>query len=320
MAAKRKCAILVVVVERGTDRKVADNWLSMSTRQTKLIEILSEEGRLDVRPLAERFGVSEMTIRRDLKLLQEHGFIARTHGGGIPTGKLRFLQQAFPHYEVTGEKAAIGKTAALLVEPGQTVLIESGTTALEVARNLPRNSNLTVATTSLCVLQELYGTPMQLLLFGGYVRPDFPSLYGPMTEAMLKSFHVNTLFIGCDGADSSSGFYTSNLLISSLEQEMIRIADRVIIVTESSKFGRKGFVRFATPDQVQTIVTDTRLSTADKKNLAERGVDVVVADPDRADQDPIKTHVVPKAGERSELPSPVESGPRAGSIDREKDS
>lgn len=250
----------------------------MNTRQSKIIDILQEEDRLDVRGLAERFSVSQMTIRRDLKLLQSEGFIVRTHGGGIPAGKLRFLQQAFPHYKVSPEKAAIGKLAAGLVTSGQTVLIEAGTTVLEVARNLPRDRNIVVATTSLCVLQELYGSSMQLLLFGGYTRPDFPSLYGPMTETMLKSFHVDVLFIGCDGADSRSGFYASNLLISSLEQQMIKIATRVVVVTESAKFGRKGFVCFAGPEQVHTLVTDARLSSVDRKNLEESGVNILIAE------------------------------------------
>jgi len=250
----------------------------MNSRQSKIIDLLQSEDRLEVRRLAQRFSVSQMTIRRDLELLQADGFVVRTHGGGIPAGKLRVLQHAFPHYLVSPEKAAIGKLAASLVTPGQTVLIESGTTVLEVARNLPRDPSITVATTSLCVLQELYGGPMQILLFGGYARKDFPSLYGPLTEATLKSFHVDVLFIGCDGADSQSGFYTSNLLVSSLDEQMIKIASRVVIVTESSKFGGKGFVRFAAPNQVHTLVTDRRLSAVDRKNLVERGVNVLFAE------------------------------------------
>jgi len=252
----------------------------MNARQSEIVDILREQDQLGVGSLAERFGVSQMTIRRDLDLLQSQGVVLRTHGGGIPTGKLRFLQQAFPHFVVTAEKAAIGKLAATLVTPGQSILIESGTTALEVARNLPRDPNITVATTSLCVVQELYGSEVQLLVFGGVTRRDFPSLYGPMTEAMLSSFHVDILFIGCDGADSKDGFYASNLLISSLEQQMIKIASRVVVVTESGKFGRKGLVRFAELGQVHTLVTDQKLSAADRKNLAEAGVKILIAEPD----------------------------------------
>jgi DeoR/GlpR family transcriptional regulator of sugar metabolism len=101
-----------------------------------------------------------------------------------------------------------------------------------------------------------------------------------MTEAMLKSFHVDILFIGCDGADSKSGFYASDLLISSLEQEMINIASRVVVVTESWKFGRKGFVRYAKPEQVHTLVTDARLSSTDRTNLTESGINVLIAEPE----------------------------------------
>lgn len=253
----------------------------MNNRRSKIIDLLQAEDRLEVRDLAQRFSVSQMTIRRDLERLQAQGFIVRTHGGGIPAGKLRLLQQAFPHYTVSPQKAAIGKLAASLVTSGQTVLIESGTTVLEVARWLPRDPSITVATTSLCVLQELYGGPMQLLLFGGYARKDFPSLYGPMTEAMLKSFRVDVLFIGCDGADSKNGFYTSNLLVSSLDEQMIKIASRVVMATESSKFGRgAGFVRVAVPEQVHTLVTDTHLSSVDRKNLMAKGVNILVAEPD----------------------------------------
>ena len=250
----------------------------MNTRQSEIVDLLQEKERVDVAGLAERFSVSPMTIRRDLKLLEDEGLLVRTHGGGILSGKLHFLQQAFPHYAVTPQKAAIGKLAASLVVPGQKVMVDAGTTALEVARNFPRDSNITVATTSLCVLQELYGSPLQVLLFGGYARKEFPSLYGPLTEAMMTSFHVDILFMGCDGANSKSGFYTSDLHTSSLEQQMITIADRVVVVTESSKFGRKAFVRYATPDQVHSLVTDAGLSSVDQTNLEGFGIEILVAE------------------------------------------
>lgn len=250
----------------------------MNTRQSEIVDLLQEKERVDVAGLAERFSVSPMTIRRDLRLLEDEGLLVRTHGGGILSGKLHFLRQAFPHYAVTPQKAAIGKLAASLVVPGQKVMVDAGTTALEVARNFPRDSNITVATTSLCVLQELYGSPLQVLLFGGYARKEFPSLYGPLTEAMMTSFHVDILFMGCDGANSKSGFYTSDLHASSLEQQMITIADRVVVVTESSKFGRKAFVRYATPDQVHNLVTDAGLSSVDQTNLEGFGIEILVAE------------------------------------------
>ena len=252
--------------------------MSTNPRQTTIVDLLLKGERVDVRGLAERFDVSQMTIRRDLSLLEEQGLVVRTHGGGIPAGKLRFLQGAFPHYAVSPQKAAIGELAAGLVTAGQKVMVDSGTSTLEVARNLPRDADLTVATTSLCVLQELYGSPVQVLLLGGYARKEFPSLYGPLTEEMLKNIHVDILFMGCDGADSKSGFYTADFRLSSLDQQMINCADRVVVVSESAKFGRKAFVRYATVEQVNTLVTDTHLLPADRKNLEECGINVLLAE------------------------------------------
>jgi DeoR family transcriptional regulator of aga operon len=250
----------------------------MNTRQSEIVDLLRKEECVNVVGLAERFKVVLMTIRRDLRLLEDKGLLVRTDGGGILSGKPHFLQQAFPHYAVAPRKAAIGKLAAGLVTPGQKVMVDQGTTTLEVARNFSKDSNITVATTSLCVVQELYRSPLQVLLFGGYVRKEFPSLYGPLTESTMSSFHVDILFIGCDGADSKSGFYTSDLHISSLEQLMITIAARVVVVTESWKFSNKAFVRFATPRQVHTLVTDSGLSPADRTNLEGSGIHILVVD------------------------------------------
>src|SRR5208283_895840 len=98
----------------------------MNSRQSEIVDLLQKAERLEVWRLAQRFEVSQMTIRRDLRLLEEQGFLVRTHGGGIPAGKLRFLQSAFPHYAVSPQKAGIGKLAASLIAPGETLMIEAG--------------------------------------------------------------------------------------------------------------------------------------------------------------------------------------------------
>ena len=157
-------------------------------------------------------------------------------------------------------------------------MVDTGTTALEVTRHLPRNAGITVVTASLCVAHELFGSDLTVLLLGGFLRKEFPSLYGPLTERMLLgSFHIDLLFIGCDGADSREGFYSADLHVSSLEQAMIRVAARVVVVTESSKFGKRAFVRYAMPEKIHTLVTDAKLPDEDKANLKERGVQVLLA-------------------------------------------
>ncbi len=231
---------------------------------------------MGVRELAEQFGVSDMTIRRDLSALQQHGHLVRTHGGGLVVGRADFLQRAFPSAAVSPRKLAIGQAAAALVQPGQTVMVDTGTTALEVARHLPQDIGITVATTSLCVAEVLYGSPLNVLLLGGFIRKEFPSLYGPMTESLLQTLRVDVLFIGCDGANSEDGFYTADLHVSSLEQAMMRISDRVVVVTESAKFGRRAFARYARPEEIHTVITDAALAERDQRNLEERGVTVIV--------------------------------------------
>lgn len=247
----------------------------MDTRKSAIIELLEQTRRVSVSELAIRFAVSEMTIRRDLDELERQGLAQRKHGGAVSTGKLRFLQMGLPQYQATDAKAAIGKLAAELVAPGQTVMIDTGTTALEVARHLPQNADITVATTSLCVAQDLYNSSIKVLLLGGFLRDEFPSVYGPMTEKLLHDIRVDILFIGCDGADSRTGFYSNDLHISNLEQAMIHIANRVVVVTESSKFGRRAFARYTTPEEVDILVTDQLLSTVDTEALKEQGVEVL---------------------------------------------
>lgn len=250
----------------------------MNLRQTEISELLNSEQEVNVQELAERFGVSQMTIRRDLSLLESHGLAVRTHGGAVLAGKLRFLRGAFPDQEESPEKKAMGKLAATLVSEGETVMVDSGTTTFEVAMQLPRNTGITLATTSLRVAQSLYSSGLKILVLGGFLRDDNPSLYGPLAEQSLLGLSVDTLFVGCDGADSRDGFYMSDLNVASLEQAMINAAHRVIVVTESSKFGRRSFARFAVPQQIAYLITDSNISARDRSNLEDRGVKVLITE------------------------------------------
>lgn len=250
----------------------------MDRRKAAIVDILGGAEQVSVRDLAQRFAVSGMTIRRDLDELEKLGMVVRTHGGAVSSGKLRFIHGAQPDFEVSPAKAAIGKRAAAMVNPGQTVMVDTGTTALEAARNFPRNPGITVVTTSLGVAQELYRSNLTVLLLGGFLRTEFPSVYGPMTEKLLGEIRVDTLFIGCDGASADDGFYTNDLHVASLEQAMTRIASQVVVVTESAKFGRRAFSRYATVTEVHTVITDSGISPEDKRSLEERGANVILAD------------------------------------------
>ncbi|MCE5198568.1 MAG: DeoR/GlpR family DNA-binding transcription regulator [Armatimonadota bacterium] len=251
----------------------------MNSRQTTIIEMLGDNQRIGVRELSDRFGVSEMTIRRDLTELEEQGLLVRTHGGATVAGRLRVLQSAFPHYSVTPEKEAIGKLAASLVEPGQTIMIDAGTTPLEVAMHLPQDEGITVVTTSVCVAQALFGSPVRVLMLGGFLRHEFPSLYGPLTENTLKNLHVDTLFIGCDGADSVDGMYALDLHIVNFERAIMQTTDKVVVVAESQKFAKKAFARYGGWNEVHVLVTDPNLSPKDRANLESYNLELLMADP-----------------------------------------
>lgn len=250
----------------------------MDKRKVAIIDMLAGAEQVSVRDLAATFAVSGMTIRRDLDELAKQGLVVRTHGGAVSSGKLRFIHGALPDSEVSEAKSAVGRCAAELVKPGQMIMVDTGTTALEVARHFPRDASITVVTTSLGVAQELYRSSLNVLLLGGFLRHEFPSVYGPMTEKLLSEMRVDTLFIGCDGAFSDDGFYSNDLHVSSLEQTMTRIANQVVVVTESAKFGRRAFSRYAAVEEVDIVITDSGLSTEDKRNLAERDVTTIIAD------------------------------------------
>ncbi|MCX6343786.1 MAG: DeoR/GlpR family DNA-binding transcription regulator [Armatimonadetes bacterium] len=249
----------------------------MNTRQTNIIQMLGQNERIDVADLARQFDVAEMTIRRDLTDLEKKGFLVRTHGGAVSAGRTRFLQRAFPHYSVSPEKEAIGKMAASLVKPGQTIMVDRGTTALEVSLHLSQDAGITVVTSSLCVAQALFGSPVDVLLLGGYLSKDFPSLYGPLTETMLESLHVDILFIGCDGAHSIDGLYAADLHIAKFQHAMMGIADKVVVVTESHKFKNKSFARYGQWNEVNTLITDPGLSPSDQANLNEYDIELLMA-------------------------------------------
>lgn len=250
----------------------------MNKRHPTILELLKENRHVDIQELATQFSVSPMTIRRDLDEMAQQGLLMRTHGGAVATAKLRFVESVLPGYRPASRMAAIGRLAASAVEPGQTIMIDSGMTTLEVARHLPKDIGITVATTSLCVAQELYGFPINIIIIGGLMRREFPSVYGPLSESMLAKLHVDTLFIGCNGADSRDGFYSSDPRVSDLDQCMARVANRIVIVTESWKFGHKALVRFASLEDVHTVVTDADITPEDRANLEDAGISLLIAE------------------------------------------
>lgn len=246
-------------------------------RQNAIRELLLVERQVQILELARRFGVSTMTIRRDLAAMEAEGCLIRTFGGGIAVPAPAALPLA-PFRGASSVKQAIGQRAASLVQPGQTVIVDAGTTTLEVVRHLPRDAEITLVTNSLPAAQEMLGAGMQVLLLGGYVSTDEVRIYGPLTEACLANLHADLLFVGCVGASATHGFSMSDLYLTSNVKAMVHAADRVVVVAESGKFHQRALSCYALPSEVSVLVSDDRLSADERHQLAEQGVDVLMVE------------------------------------------
>jgi DeoR/GlpR family transcriptional regulator of sugar metabolism len=252
----------------------------MNIRQSRILELIESKERVSIGDIRDAFDVSEMTVRRDLNFLEETGYVTRVHGGVIARRKL-FLDSTFSQKrkEHVEEKRMIARTAVSLIQPGDNVILDTGTTTLCIAEELVRlDVVITVATTSLAVASTLFNSSIDVLIFGGFLRREIPDLFGPLTERNLQEFHAHKLFMGCDGLSFEDGFFTSDLHISKIEEMMVTVADRVIVVTDSSKFGRKSFVRHAGADAVHTIITDRGADGRQVEGFRQRGVEVIIAE------------------------------------------
>lgn len=248
-------------------------------RRRAILEMVHVQGRVVVADVSRHFGVSEVTARADINALSQRDLLIRSHGGAI-----RKLDVAvdFPldvkesqHHE---EKVLIGQAAAALVREGQTVLLDSGTTTLEVARAI-RNRKLarvTVITNSLTIAWELSAVPeMNLIMIGGILRHISRSFAGPQAQKLLADLRVDHFFLGVDGLEPEMGPSTPDILEAELNAAMIRSAREVSVVTDSSKIGRSSLSLIAPMTSVHRIITDSGISDAHRMALEAKGVEVI---------------------------------------------
>lgn len=231
--------------------------------------------------LSKQFGVSAVTARGDVDSLCERNLLMRSHGGVIRSDRVvvdsPLEVKATRHHE---EKVAIGKYAATLVEPGQTVLLDSGTTTLEVARALLQISprGITVVTNSLAIASELTpASEINVIMIGGLLRHISQSFVGPQAQKMLSELHVDRFFLGVDGLDPESGTFTPDVLEAELNATMIRVARQTTVVADSSKIGRRSLTLIASTERIDQLVTDSSISSKDRAALESRGVKVLIA-------------------------------------------
>jgi DeoR/GlpR family transcriptional regulator of sugar metabolism len=232
-------------------------------------------GTAHVSALADEFGVSEMTVRRDLEALARDGKLERVHGGAVNVESERpFSEIAVERLEA---KDRIGRAAAALVEDGQTVMLDIGTTTLQVARHL-RGRSLTVITTNLAAYEELLPEPeIELVLPGGVVRRNYRSLVGMFAEDTLHRLRADIAFLGTSGIDADLGVWDTTMVEVPIKRAMIAASQRTVLLADAAKFDMDAMVRVCEASELDAIVTDERVPAKRRKALDQAGVEVIVA-------------------------------------------
>lgn len=245
-------------------------------RQEKIAEALKAKSSIKVNELSNIFNVSESTIRRDLQDMEEQGLLTRTHGGAVSIKKTNF-EPTFKEKEdeKQDEKVLIGTIAASMVEDEDTIILDSGTTTLEIARHL-KAKNITVITNSIDIASELSSrNDIELIVTGGTLRVTTRAMVGNITESILKNFRVDKAFIGSNGISVEEGITTPNFPEAQTKKAMMNVANKVMIVADSSKFNQVSFSVICPIRAVTAIITSSDLETDIIKDFEEAGVKII---------------------------------------------
>ncbi len=250
---------------------------TIASRHQTILNKLEKEGAVQVLALCQELKVSAVTIRKDLKLLEDKGLLFRSHGGASRFNPYINERPVNEKENIrANEKGRIGQMAASLISGDNAIIIASGTTVLALARHIQPKAPLIVITASLNVALELNKHPeLEVLQLGGTLRKSSFSITGPYGENMLKNFSCNKLFLGIDGLDPDFGITTTSLQEAHLNQKMIAAAQKTIVLADSSKFGRRGFGKICDLDEIDQVITDTEAPEHYINLLKERGIEVM---------------------------------------------
>jgi DeoR/GlpR family transcriptional regulator of sugar metabolism len=250
-------------------------------RRRKILMLLETEGRVTVNDLVRRFDVSTVTMRADLDILAENGALVRSHGGAVRRlDPVQDYSVAFKETIHHAEKVRIGQAAAGLLKPNQTIILDSGTTTLQVARHIKQQKlkGLTVVTNALNIANELVDAPnVSLIMLGGILRQVSNSFVGPQAERMLAALHADHLFLGVDGLDLEVGPTTPDILEAELNSLMIAVSTEVTIVADSSKIGRRSLSTIGSLSAIHRLITDDRIAPEAAQAIQARGLELIVA-------------------------------------------
>lgn len=248
--------------------------------QTKRLEFIRRQllkaDEVSIENLAKKFKVSGMTIRRDLELLEAKGQVIRTHGGAALAKKLTF-EFAFQNKQNKNQKSKqqIAERALRHIKNGQVVMLDTGTTTLQIARQLSGRREVTVITTSLAIVSELqFADGIEIVLLGGFLRRGSPDLHGPLTEGNIARFHADVAFMGADAIDNEGNIYADDLRIVGLDHKIASHAKKIIIVADSSKFGNTAMCKVLLPKDYDLIITDSEIDKVKLRQLNKLRINI----------------------------------------------
>jgi DeoR family fructose operon transcriptional repressor len=258
-----------------------DSVLYPEERQQAIAAMVAERGRLAVAALAEEFGVTTETVRRDLAGLERAGMLRRVHGGAVPAGALTLVEPGLGerHRSRSEQKRAIA-AAALSLLPGAdgSIILDGGTTTAAFAEILPADRRLLAVTSSVPIASRLSLTAaVTVHVLGGRVRGITQCADGDTTVRALADLRVDVAFLGANGITPGHGFTTPDEAEASVKRAMVRSGQRVIVLADSSKLGRENLVRFAAIEDVDVLVTDEFADPGMVAELEKAGVEVVLA-------------------------------------------
>lgn len=250
-------------------------------RQEAIASLVMSNGRASVTELAQAYDVTTETVRRDLAVLDKAGIVRRVHGGAVPVRSLHLVEPGVNERDVTrsGEKDAIAVAAAEFFPlSGATVLLDAGTTTMRIAAQVPTDRPLVVVTNSVPIAARLATVgSVSLQLLGGRVRGVTQAAVGDQTLGMLEKLRVDIAFIGTNALSVRHGLSTPDGDEAAVKRAMVQAANYVVVAADSSKVGREDFVSFAPITSVDTLITDPEISTADRDELNECGIEVICA-------------------------------------------
>lgn len=248
-------------------------------RRSLIIKELNLKGKVDVNVLSKMFGVSEVTIRNDLAQLEKKNILIRARGGALKIDPVGIDYHISEKDKINIKaKQLIGSKATNFVNEGDTIMIDSGTTAMELVRNLDNKMSLTVITNALNIANQFFdNNNINVIIPGGFLRNKSFSLVGTPAEKSIRNYFCDKLFLGVDGLDIDYGLSTPNIEEAHFNSTMIEMSNQVIVLADSSKIGKRSLAFICPLTKVDILITDSNISDVQKTSLENIGIKVVIA-------------------------------------------